>query len=138
MTIDLCESGTYTTANLADHPDRSDHRWTVDTVDDLILVVGALTHFRTRLRSFLPRSWQWWRRGLTCSKRNDLKAQGIGSNVHYIPVPLHRFYRNMGYTMQHLPKALAYYDNALPLSLFYARKDDEYGSVKESTQRLVG
>ena len=49
---------------------------------------------------------------------NELKSSGIGTQVHYIPVPLHPYYRSMGYTMSNLGSASGYYSEALTLPLF--------------------
>lgn len=59
----------------------------------------------------------------------DLKKQGIGTQVHYIPVPMHPIYVNAGHTMSELPVATAYYEQALSIPLFYALTDHEQSFV---------
>lgn len=49
VTIDLRESGSYSTANLSKTVDHSKERWTVDTAQDLEVVTNVLTHFLPRL-----------------------------------------------------------------------------------------
>ena len=50
---------------------------------------------------------------------NKLKERGIGSQVHYIPVPLHPFYKKMNYNMKDLSNCNKYYEEALSIPLFY-------------------
>lgn len=47
-----------------------------------------------------------------------LRAAGIGVNVHYIPVHLQPFYRQMGFASGDFPEAEAYYAQALSLPLY--------------------
>ncbi len=49
---------------------------------------------------------------------DHLRAAGIGVQLHYIPIPAHALYRSLGYTMDGLPAAQAYYEQALSLPLF--------------------
>lgn len=48
---------------------------------------------------------------------NRLREQGIGSQVHYIPVPWQPYYRDR-YGINNFPGAGAYYDTCLSLPLF--------------------
>ncbi|WP_225772748.1 UDP-4-amino-4,6-dideoxy-N-acetyl-beta-L-altrosamine transaminase [Pseudomonas sp. Marseille-Q5115] len=47
-----------------------------------------------------------------------LRAAGVGVNVHYIPVHLQPFYRQMGFGPGDFPEAEAYYAQALSLPLY--------------------
>lgn len=58
-----------------------------------------------------------------------LKDQGIGTQVHYIPVPRQPWYRDTYGTPAHLPAADHYYDQALSLPLFPAMTDEEVERV---------
>ena len=49
---------------------------------------------------------------------NSLKSRGIGSQVHYIPIPMHPFYQKLGYTMDKLPESLSYYFESLSIPLY--------------------
>jgi perosamine synthetase len=60
---------------------------------------------------------------------NELRAHGIGSQVHYVPVPMHPYYRKQGYTMRDLPNAQQYYDTCLTIPLYYDLTDDEQERV---------
>ncbi len=48
----------------------------------------------------------------------SLTAQGIGVNLHYIPVHLQPFYRRMGFKEGDFPKAEFYYQQAITLPLY--------------------
>lgn len=47
-----------------------------------------------------------------------MKAAGIGVNVHYIPVHLQPYYRDLGFKDGDFPNAETYYQHALTLPLF--------------------
>lgn len=50
---------------------------------------------------------------------NRLRAKGIGTQVHYIPVHLQPYYRHLGNTgYGHLPQAESYYAKALSLPMY--------------------
>ena len=53
-----------------------------------------------------------------------LKASGIGSQVHYIPVHMQPYYRNRYGTIS-LPGAERYYARTLSLPLFAAMNDSD-------------
>jgi UDP-4-amino-4,6-dideoxy-N-acetyl-beta-L-altrosamine transaminase len=48
----------------------------------------------------------------------SLKTQGIGVNLHYIPVHLQPFYQQMGYETGDFPEAESYYQQAITLPLY--------------------
>ena len=50
---------------------------------------------------------------------NKLKQNGILTQVHYIPVPMHPYYKKLGYKMINLKNSKEYYDCALSLPLYY-------------------
>ncbi len=55
---------------------------------------------------------------------NALKAQGIGTQVHYIPVHLHPFYReHFGYGPGDFPISEKFYEKALSIPLYPAMTD---------------
>ena len=49
---------------------------------------------------------------------DSLRASDIGCQLHYIPVPAHALYQRLGYTMNGLPEAQAYWEQALSLPIF--------------------
>lgn len=63
-------------------------------------------------------------------KRNEvfeqLKAKGIGAQIHYIPVHLHPYYRdNLGYREGDYPRAEAYYKATITIPLYPKMKSSE-------------
>ena len=47
-----------------------------------------------------------------------LRDQGIGSQVHYIPIPMQPFYKDLGFETARYPKAMEYYNSALSIPIF--------------------
>ena len=68
----------------------------------------------------------------------ELRASGIGVNVHYIPVHLQPYYRDMGFAPGDFPNAEAYYDEAISLPLFPAMTDAEQDEVIATLGRVLG
>lgn len=58
-----------------------------------------------------------------------LRAQGIVTQVHYIPVPAHPFYRAAGEAPERYPNALAYYSEALTIPLYVGLTDAQQQDV---------
>lgn len=50
---------------------------------------------------------------------NFLKDKGINTQVHYIPIPMLKYYKNLGYNMRNLNKAKEYYGQAVSIPIFY-------------------
>ncbi len=67
-----------------------------------------------------------------------LKARGIGSQVHYIPVPAQPFYRRMGHRPDQYPNAWSYYQQALSIPLYYELSDAQQDQVIQAIGELVG
>lgn len=68
---------------------------------------------------------------------NGLRAVGIGTQVHYIPVHLQPYYRRR-YGAQTLPGAERYYARCLSLPLFPGMADDDVDRVVHSLQGVLG
>ena len=47
-----------------------------------------------------------------------LRKKGIMTQVHYMPIPLHPFYQNLGYNMKQLPNALDFYFQTLSIPIY--------------------
>lgn len=67
----------------------------------------------------------------------ELAAQGVGSQVHYIPVPHQPWYRQTYGEPTALPAADRYYDQALSLPLFPAMTDEEVERVIVAVRALA-
>lgn len=58
-----------------------------------------------------------------------LRAQGIGVNLHYIPVHTQPFFERMGFRRGDYPEAEKYYGEAISLPMFPALSEDEQDQV---------
>ena len=67
-----------------------------------------------------------------------LRAENIGVNVHYIPVPWHPYYRDLGYRRGGWPVAEAAYEGLLSLPMFPAMTDRDVDDVVRAVTKVVG
>ena len=68
-----------------------------------------------------------------------LRAEGIGVNVHYLPVHLHPFYRQSFGSLPGLcPNAEAAYENIISLPIFPAMSDGDVDDVIEAIWKVMG
>src|SRR5471030_3059682 len=77
---------------------------------------------------------------LTASHRDifdALRAAGIGVNLHYIPVHLQPYYRDLGFKPGDFPEAEHYYRQAISLPMFPAMTDEQQDYVIEQLHRLI-
>ena len=65
-----------------------------------------------------------------------LKAQGVGSQVHYIPVHMQPFYRRR-YGEQSLPGAMAYYQRTLSLPLYASMSVEDVDQVVDAMNAVI-
>lgn len=49
---------------------------------------------------------------------SKLLESGIGSQVHYIPIPMQPYYQKMGYGIDSIPESMGFYNEALSIPLF--------------------
>jgi len=67
-----------------------------------------------------------------------LQEQGIGVQVHYLPVHLHSFYRNqLSYKEGDFPIAEKYYERAITLPLFPKMTNEEVKKVIEIVKKII-
>jgi UDP-4-amino-4,6-dideoxy-N-acetyl-beta-L-altrosamine transaminase len=66
-----------------------------------------------------------------------LRAAGIGVNLHYIPVHLQPYYRDLGFAEGDFPEAERYYAEAISLPLFPLLSDEQQDYVVEQLRRLT-
>lgn len=68
-----------------------------------------------------------------------LREQGIGVNLHYIPVHTQPYYQAMGFTAEEFPEAMAYYREAISLPMYQGLTDEQQDEVVASLKlALVG
>lgn len=67
----------------------------------------------------------------------QLMKNGVGTQVHYIPVPLHPYYQSLGFDLSHYPETELYYRQALSLPLYTSLSDTEQDLVIDSLRSLL-
>jgi len=67
-----------------------------------------------------------------------LRGAGIGVNVHYIPVHLQPYYRDLNFKPGDFPEAEAYYAQAISLPLYPAMTDAQQDYVVDQLRRVLG
>lgn len=67
-----------------------------------------------------------------------LRAENIGINVHYIPVPWHPYYQALGYKRGEWPVAEAAYERMISLPIFPSMSDDDVEDVITAVNKVVG
>lgn len=67
-----------------------------------------------------------------------LRERGIGTQVHYIPVPAHPYYRRMGFRPEDYPHSLAFYESCLSIPIYFALTDEQQQQVVSAFRELVG
>ena len=68
---------------------------------------------------------------------DHLHENGIGVQLHYVPIPVHSLYRSLGYTMAGLDATQAYYEQALSLPMFPAMRDADVARVVTELARAL-
>lgn len=69
---------------------------------------------------------------------DSLRAQGLGVNVHYIPVHLQPDYQKLGFSACMYPEAERYYEEAITLPMFPAMTDADVRRVREALALATG
>jgi len=66
-----------------------------------------------------------------------LKAENIGVNVHYIPVYLQPYYRDLGYSEGDCPRAEELYSDMMTLPLFPSMTEQDVSDVIEAVNKVI-
>ena len=66
-----------------------------------------------------------------------LKAEGIGVNVHYIPIHTQPYYRRMGFDWGDFPIAEDYYNNAISLPIFPNLTDHDQDYIVSKLEKIL-
>ncbi len=77
---------------------------------------------------------------LTCSRReffDALRAENIGTQVHYLPVYRHAYYEKLGYKKGLCPEAEAFYEEVMSLPLYYGLTDAQVEGVIAGVEKLI-
>jgi len=68
---------------------------------------------------------------------NSLRNKGIGVNVHYIPVHMQPFYKNLGFNKGDFPNSENYYDGAITIPMFTKLKKKEIKFVIQALKESI-
>lgn len=68
---------------------------------------------------------------------DELRSKGIGVNLHYMPVHLQPYYRDLGFCPGQFPEAEAYGDQAISLPLFPTLTFEQQDEVVNSLQKIL-
>lgn len=77
---------------------------------------------------------------LRCTRReffDAMEAEGIHSQVHYMPVYWHSYYENLGYERGLCPEAERYYQEVMSLPLYYSLTDQDVEDVIHIVEKLI-
>lgn len=67
---------------------------------------------------------------------SELRAEGIGVNLHYIPLHLQPYYRDLGFHPGDFPEAERYYSEAISIPLFHGMTEEQQNSVVSKIRQV--
>jgi dTDP-4-amino-4,6-dideoxygalactose transaminase len=76
---------------------------------------------------------------LTVSRREffaAMRAENIGVNVHYIPIPWLTLYRDLGYERGQWPVAETEYERTLSVPIYPGMKDEDVNDVINALDKV--
>ena len=68
---------------------------------------------------------------------DKLKKIGISTQVHYIPIPLHPYYKKKGYGVKKISNSLKYYNDSLSIPIHYNLKAKELKKIVDALRKLT-
>lgn len=77
---------------------------------------------------------------LTCGRKevyDALQAEGVGVNVHYIPVYSFPYYQKLGYKMGLCPNAEYLYERIISIPLYYSMTDEDQEMVIKAVKKVI-
>jgi len=67
----------------------------------------------------------------------SLRQEGIGVNLHYIPVHTQPYYQQLGFQWGDFPEAEQYYREAISLPLYYGLSETDQDRVVIALKQLL-
>lgn len=78
--------------------------------------------------------------GRDVDSRNDLivklAEQGIATNVHYKPLPMHTAYKKLGFSMENFPNSYNMYKNEMTLPLYSLLKSEHIDYIVDNLKKI--
>lgn len=72
---------------------------------------------------------------------SEIFANEVAVNVHFVPLPMMTFYREMGYSISNYPHAFNHYQNEITLPVYYNLTNDDVRTValvvKKSVEKIL-
>jgi len=72
-----------------------------------------------------------------CQVFEALRQQGIGVNLHYIPVHTQPYYQQLGFTWGDFPEAEQYYREAISIPLYYGLTEEKQTTVVQCLEKTL-
>ena len=67
-----------------------------------------------------------------------MAENGVATNVHYKPLPMHTAYKNMGFSIENYPNAYSQFANEVTLPLHTCLTDEDVEYVIQNVRALLG
>jgi UDP-4-amino-4,6-dideoxy-N-acetyl-beta-L-altrosamine transaminase len=68
---------------------------------------------------------------------HKLREKGIGSQVHYIPIPMQPYYRNLGFEPSDYPNAMNFYNSTLSIPIFPLLKFKQIKFISQTLNQII-
>ncbi|MDC1447517.1 UDP-4-amino-4,6-dideoxy-N-acetyl-beta-L-altrosamine transaminase [Candidatus Thioglobus sp.] len=68
---------------------------------------------------------------------SEMKERGIGVNVHYIPIHIQPYYKQLGFKYGDFPNSESYYKNAISLPLFHLMSLEEQNTTIKALKEVL-
>jgi UDP-4-amino-4,6-dideoxy-N-acetyl-beta-L-altrosamine transaminase len=68
---------------------------------------------------------------------NFLRSEGIGVNLHYIPVYKQPYYQQLGFMQDYCPEAENYYNEAISLPMFFGLSESQQDAVITALKKAL-
>ncbi len=79
--------------------------------------------------------------GITVEERNaiiiKMAEEGVATNVHYKPLPMHTAYKKLGFDIADYPNAYAHFANEITLPLYSILSDEQVDYILEKYSAIV-
>jgi dTDP-4-amino-4,6-dideoxygalactose transaminase len=80
-------------------------------------------------------------KGISEDKRNNIIRKifekGVSVNVHFIPLPMLSYYKNLGYDIDHYPSSYHQYSRVISLPVYYDLDNEKAGMVIRAVTAAV-
>lgn len=68
---------------------------------------------------------------------DSLRQNGIGVNLHYIPIYLQPYYRKMGFATGYCPEAESYYSRSISIPLYHGMTESQQDRVMDVIEQVL-